>query len=119
MKPGLYLRLRREKAGYTLRELAYQFASPPTVDAETAERMLAAAEIEQAPLDASAQMRLALFVPFDRAIYGHLIEGLPAASVCGTCGCSWHDPCRVANSPCAWANPQETLCTACAVRKAA
>ncbi|WP_156679373.1 hypothetical protein [Sphingomonas profundi] len=113
MSPGTYLRLRREATGLSLRELAYQFFTPP-LDLAEVEQLLVNAEADDAPLDAGSLHRVNLFVPLDIEIYASLLAELPTRSVCRRCACSWFDPCQDSFGPCAWADAAATLCTRCA-----
>lgn len=114
--PGAYLTKRREAAGKSLREAAMLYAhNPESVTA--AELLIGAAEAEQAPLAEAAARRLATCYPLDAWVYLSLVDQLPHSSICRSCGCSWNDPCTDRTGrPCAWANREETTCTACVAR---
>lgn len=119
LTPGTYLRLRREAAGRTLRETALIYAHTQA-GATVAEMTLRDAERDAVLLGEPSLRRLQFAFHFDAFVYLSLAgEDLPVPPICRGCGCTWADACssRVFG-PCAWADAEQTICTAC-VRKAA
>lgn len=118
LTPGAYMRLRREAAGLTLREAALLYAHT-RAGAGVAEMTLRDAEADVVLLGEPSLRRLQGAFHFDAYLYLALAGGdLPIPSICRSCGCTWAHACfSPVYGPCAWANAEQTLCTAC-VRRA-
>ncbi|WP_375290886.1 hypothetical protein [Qipengyuania sp.] len=142
MPPGTYLRKRREAAGIRIGEVARQVAlmSFGIRPYQTGQILfeLVAAEDDRTTLSPPQTALLQHVFPFDRTIYGQLVDlaladpqtlpHLPQPRICTRCACSWNDPCRstIGTSdgsffilPCAWTSGpeidgKEPLCSACA-----
>lgn len=124
MAPGTYLRLRREKAGWTLSELALVIAGTPADRPMWRERLEA---IEgnphhAAPIEQQLLTRLVEFCDIDPEIYRALVTfghdpeaGLPCPQICTACGCTWNRACFHPHSmtPCHWRQGHEDRCSAC------
>lgn len=106
---GAYLRLRREAAGLSRREVAAMiFSDPVGVPAVIA--VIEEAETDAIILGDFDLARLSAAFLFVPGIYRCLVDGLPASDICRGCGCSWTDACP---GGCAWADASRTLCTTC------
>lgn len=42
-----------------------------------------------------------------------IVKEAPTPGICQVCGCTETTPCHTLTGPCAWANKERTLCTAC------
>ncbi|HEY0626707.1 MAG TPA: hypothetical protein VGD10_08225 [Allosphingosinicella sp.] len=127
MKPGDYMRLRREAAGLTIDSIALLCGGgDPKARAEAQNQMR---RIENGEGDLTDHHGLLLklrgVMAFDLEVYEKLVlyaadQELPLPQVCRGCGCSWMDPCADRRTgTCAWADGDPTLCTTCERREAA
>jgi hypothetical protein len=129
MRPGLYLRKRREAAALGVIQAAANMAALPWALRQTGRgetircaNRLNAAEAGELPLSRPEAELLRNVFRFDVDVYFELLaihlagpeSGLVAPQVCRVCACSWCDPCPAG---CAWA--ENDLCTACSARGAA
>jgi hypothetical protein len=110
VSPGTYLRLRRQTAGHTIRQMAQLYAYSP-LGAPAAEQLFAEAEADQVQLGEGVIRRLAQHLALDPGVYLRLADSFPPPPICRQCGCSWEMACP---GGCAWADEAGTLCTACA-----
>lgn len=124
VNPGHYLRLRRQTAGVELADVAARFHTEPRVDELSRIELLRQIEADRdvaALTIAAAAAYGASHVRFDPRVLIALVPPLPIEppDICGTCGCSWHDPCCTDQhgTGCYWV--AANLCSACADRPAA
>ncbi len=111
-----YIKLRREAAGLTIRQVASIIAPKASRYAEALSlvTMLETDGVRARHTDTLIALRKAF--PFDIVVYRQLADD-PAdrhPTVCRGCGCSEWDPCRprYAAEFCGWEN--STTCTGCA-----
>lgn len=118
MKPGAYLRLRREAAGLSLDDVALALETAPPVSARSRAEWIGTVEAGDAPLTIGVALALQRIVTFDWDLLVALAgveAGLGAyvPAFCRVCACSEWDPCTLsAGDTCGWAKPD--LCTRCA-----
>lgn len=128
MKPGLYLKKRREAAGLSLDQVARSLGALPW-----AIRPVGGSELTRLilRLHAVEKTRIVMTLPqlqlmrnvfaLDAGVYLALVDshfagsgsGLPEPHVCRECGCSWLVACQTSHGPCAWSDHNGDLCTAC------
>lgn len=131
VSPATYLRLRREAAGLTVRQLADRLmryraqllaegtaTHPAYTEARDAVALVELLEREGARAQHRATVEaLAACMPLDVDVYFQLATE-PARShprVCHGCGCSTHDACQHDSyGSCAWVSP--TQCSHCELR---
>lgn len=133
LAPEAYLRLRREAAGLTIRDLAARLTELRAALVEAGELpagMLAIRSDMVATLlmleatGVRARLRetlesIAAVMPFDPDVYQQLADADPRRHprVCRGCGCSTHDGCHHEHfGNCAWVSPIQ--CSHCAAREA-
>lgn len=117
MTPGTYLRLCRQRACVTIQGVARATVSSP-VDIAAAIEALGNAEADRELLGDADLARVATAIRFVPDVYLRLVDGGPATGICIGCGCSQNDACDEHGRACAWADRDETVCTAC-LRKSA
>lgn len=133
LAPEAYIRLRREAAGLTIRDLASRLSALRNALIEAGElpagllairndyaAMIVMLEAQgvRARLPETLES-IAAVMPFDPAVYRQLAEGDPRRHprVCRGCGCSTYDSCHHESyGSCAWVSP--TQCSHCAARDA-
>jgi len=135
MKPGAYLRLRREAAGLTIEQAAELAVRSHSDHADLYAKLIGALErgeqiscLEHNPYDLVFDLQRAF--AFSYLVWEELDllqldpeADLPVPQVCIGCGCSWSDPCNPGTGKeCAWRDPGETggatICTSCPVPQA-
>lgn len=125
LKPGAYVRLRRESAGLGIDEVALRLAARP---ADERERTHLADILEALEGDEhfgrfaierqSLVWQLVPVFPIDPSVYLALMgfaadSDLPCPRVCRGCGCNWNDACiGEGGMPCHWTGPGD-LCSLC------
>ena len=126
MRPGTYIRLRREKSGWEHSELAVALARhPEDRPAIRADLELLEDESDGALPPASLRplvLRLAEMLDLDVDIYFALVgfahdpdSGLPCPRICTGCGCTWNHACMDTQTltPCHWRDDGEDRCSTC------
>lgn len=112
LKPGAYLRLRREAAGLSLDDVAFMVSADDVWTAFN-KALLDLIEADEHVPGPPFVDRLRGAFAFDPFIYRQLAAGFPVRT-CRTCGCSALDACDdEENGPCGWAADPD-LCTRCA-----
>jgi len=131
MRPGTYLRLRREAAGLTHRHIAIVLVPAGRADAaelraSMSRRLRLIESDDQAgsnpsPRDLDLVDQLGSVFAFSAAIYWLLVgiaadpeSEIPVPQICRGCGCTWSDPCNERGRGCAWSAEDPSLCTTCA-----
>lgn len=126
MRPGDYVKKRREAAELEIATLAVEIAGPD-LPAQDACRALFALEADALADGASRQhvvliQSLAQAMPFDTDVYWTLVAArvnpdVIVPPICRACGCTEWDPCTDGFGYCAWAEigeGEEPICTVCA-----
>lgn len=133
MKPGTYIKKRREAAGLSLGEVARQLAAMQfgivRLDRANLLAELEHIEADEAGLTLAQAQVLRNVFSLDVGVYDQLLdrhlaakdarEALPLPQICRGCGCSFFDACvpTTLDEACHWAAPD--LCSACADNPAA
>ncbi|MCW3837837.1 hypothetical protein ACFQ1E_17470 [Sphingomonas canadensis] len=124
IKPGIYLQMRRQAAGLSLRQAAeIGFAALPHRDLDRVERQLALLEQDATHVSRAVIARLQLAYDFSREIYEQLLDhhfagpGGAEPRLCRRCACSEHDACLIdpaSSLPAACRWVAADLCSRCA-----
>lgn len=120
IKPGAYLRLRREAAGLSIAEVATLIApdGEPWAVTFNIDRIASIEAGRQAP-SATVIDALAAAFRFDRHLHGLLAGFDQVMRICVACGCSDLDRCDdEAAGSCAWSPDHPDTCTHCVHREA-
>jgi hypothetical protein len=95
MKPGEYIRLRREAAGLTIPQAAKHFYKNPDHRADV-EANLRTIELPHVKAKPHVSETLSRAFPFDDGVYRQLCEDPPEfhPTLCRGCGCDAHNTCH-------------------------
>lgn len=127
MKPGEYLRLRRQAAGLTIAHVVTVLRPANLANVAelrqqlTRDLMFLEADTLGGPRALELADLLGAVFAYDPSVFHHLVarakDGMNAGAppmICTGCGCSWNDPCLGRGGPCSWARPN--LCSCCTDR---
>lgn len=121
MRPGTYVRLRREAAGLTIADVAARIETAPRYSEIDRVEWLFRIEADIAALSPDVCASLDRVFPLSRYVLARLIDlrsygdlGVEMPRICSSCGCSETDPCisPASGTACAWT--EHDLCTRCA-----
>lgn len=115
IRPGTYIRMRREAAGETLESVASMISTEPKLDEAGRIDWLRQIEAGTLPVTRDVIVALRPAFSFDPIVLRRLDDlargaDLPAPRLCRRCACSELDAC---SPPCAWVALD--LCSACPV----
>lgn len=118
IKPGAYLRLRREAAGLSVADVA-ELIAPSRILVALNERLIPQIEAGEIRPHPSWVAKLSTVYRFDRHLFDLLASFDVLMRVCTVCGCSDLDRCDdEADGSCAWSAERPDTCTHCIRREA-
>lgn len=128
MRPGTYIRLRREAARLSIEDVAARVETAPRYSEIDRVAWLHRIESDIATLSPDVAASLDRVFPMSRYVLARLIDlrsygdlGIEMPRICGGCGCSETDPCinPVSGAACEQEEPLPgaQFCTACTTRE--